>query len=96
MDEFIKLEDGRRVELTFSCHSSMRELSFYYTVRVCEKRKRTFIDIVDSNNYVWRKMTNEEKRLDKQAKRRELISDEDFQKYLDKYIGSLKPDINLM
>lgn len=92
-EQIIKLKDGRRLKLVFNAYSSVQDLIWKYDLSVCQKGKRTFIDIINTDDYAWRCMNNLEKAKDKHIKRLELINDNDFGKYVDIYLNSIKPSI---
>ena len=94
MEKILKLSDGRKVKLYFSIYSSFSNApEFSCRISICEPKKRTFRDIINTDDYSWRKWDNLEKHQYKLSKRRELISDEDMQKYLHEYILSITPFI---
>ena len=92
MEKILKLSDGRKVKLYFSIYSALsNNPEFGCSILICEAKKRTFRDIVNTDDFSWRKLNNLEKHQYKLSKRRELISDEDMQKYLHEYILSITP-----
>ena len=94
MEKILKLSDGRKVKLYFSIYSTLsNNPEFSCHILICEAKKRTFRDIVNTDDFSWRKLNNLEKHQYKLSKRRELNSDEDMQKYLHEYILSITPSV---
>lgn len=95
MEKNLKLLDGTKIKLYFSIYSSFNNVpEFSCRISVCEPKKRTFRDIINTDDFSWRKLNNLEKHQYKLSKRRELISDEDMNKYLQEYVLSIIPHVN--
>lgn len=95
MEKLIKLSDGRKVRLYFSIYSSCNNVpEFSCRISICKPRKRTFRDIINTDDFSWRKLDNLGKHQYKLSKRKELISDEDMNKYLQEYVLSIIPHVD--
>lgn len=90
----IRKDDGLKVKLVFSIYGSFQDVRFSCDISYCEKRKRTYVNIINTDDYSWRGLNNSEKREFKINERRKYISDYDFETYLNNFIQDIKPNIN--
>lgn len=61
LEKIFKLEDGKRLKVTAELLTGMRGLEYKYTVRICAKGKRTFVDVADRDDYQYRALSMEER-----------------------------------
>lgn len=90
-----KKEDGSRVMVTVSINiDSFSTREYYYiSVMKCEPRKRTWRDVVDSNNYSYRKMDMTERRLFAKDKHIEIAGIEQINRALIGAWEEIKPEL---
>lgn len=75
-EKIYKRQDGSKVKVIaeFSVDAYRNNHSWGFSVEFCEPNKRTWRSPVDTDNYMWRKLSMEDRRKDNVRKFLELVS----------------------
>ena len=91
-ETIIKREDGSRLQIYVTVHLDTIKGAVYEVLLYrCEKGKRTFVNVIDSDNYTWRKMSVEDKAIHKQETFAKYLSLEEIQTAKEELWQKLKP-----
>ncbi|MCK4704592.1 MAG: hypothetical protein KAT90_03850 [Gammaproteobacteria bacterium] len=94
IEEILKREDGSRVKIVVELFEpSHRTFEYRFHVYTCKKGKRTWMGLVDSNNYSYRTLGMKECREFEIAESMKIITDDELLNAKLSLWESLKPKI---
>lgn len=62
IEKVFKREDGSKIKLGISLYSNLGSIDRNIYVYICEKNKRTFRDVHNSDDYSWRALNPEDRK----------------------------------
>lgn len=66
-EEIVKLDDGCRAKITVTLNLFAGQAEYRFRVEICQPRKRTWVNVSDFNDYIYRGLSLKD-RTDKRQK----------------------------
>lgn len=86
--------DGSKIKIivSFSAHSYRNEFDYHVKVHTCAPKKRTFVGTVNTDNYTYRALTMDERRLYEKKMAVQVATWERIDETINELWMKLKPD----
>lgn len=93
LEKIIKREDGSRVRIIASIYNSYQKIKYETCVHICEKGKRTWRGVYDTDNFMYRRLNTEDReKFILEAQLKAVTEDELFDAKLDLW-NMIRPEL---